>query len=206
MFKDTRYINNVYRDITKENSNPKDYALYKTFLRVENIVGIDSGVKIPFATKNTKKGYTWRTINMISNDLSYQRIIERQIAMDMKKNTIQRKIDDMHSPPISLPKDWTTIRLSTKHINQTSQGRKRTTISFLDSNGKKHTKKLNDKKEFKFEGVVYQLVPDLAMDDLEKQIIDSYLEDNGITLDNLKDHGLDQLQQQLDITDNYYVT
>lgn len=196
LFKDTRYVENVYRNITKENSNPKDYVLYQTFLRVENIVGIDSGVKIPFAT-NTKKGYTWRTINIVSNDFSYQRIIERQIVSDMKSSTIQRKIDDMHSPPIFLPNDTTTIRLSTKHINQTSQGRKRKSISFLDSNGKIHTKNLNDKKEFKFEGVVYQLLADSTMDILEKQIIDSYLEENGITLDNLKEHGLDQLQLQL---------
>ena len=197
LFKDTRYINNVYRNITKENSSPTDFSLYQTLLRVENIVGIDSGVKIPFAT-NTKKGYTWRTLQNVCTDFSFQKLIEGQIAMNMKFNTIQRKLKDMYSQPISLPNDGTTIRLSTKHVNQTSLRRKRTCISFLDSNGKKHTKKLNDKKEFAFHGVVYQLLADLTMDALEKQIIDSYLEDNGITLDNLKDHGLDQLKLQMD--------
>lgn len=198
LFKDTRYVENVYRNITKENSSPNDFALYKSFLRVEKLVGIDSGVKIPFATKNTKKGYTWRTLHTVCIDFSFKKIIERQIVMSMKAKTIQRKIDDMHSPPIFLPNDTTMIRLSTKHVNQTSQGRKRTCISFLDSNGKQYMKKLNDKKEFEFKGVVYQLVADSTMDILEKQIIDSYLEENGITLDNLKDHALDQLQLQMD--------
>jgi hypothetical protein len=198
LFKDTRYVNNVYRNITKENSSPEDFALYKTFLRVENIVTIDSHVKMPFATTTTKKGYTWRMIQTVCIDFSFKKIIERQIVMNMKSNTIQRKIDDIHSPPISLPKDGTTIRLSTKHVNQTSLGRKRTAISFLDSNGKKYTRKLNDKKEFEFQGVVYQLIPDSTMDALEKQIIERYLEDNGLTLENLKTHGLDQLQQQMD--------
>jgi len=198
LFKHTRYINNVYRNITKENSSPTDYALYKTFFRVENIVGIDSHVKMPFATTNTKKGYTWRKLQNVCTDFSFQKLIERQIAIDMKKSTIQRKIDDMYSQPISLPNDGTTIRLSTKHVNQTSQGRKRISISFLDSNGKKYTKKLNDKKEFEFQGVVYQLVPDPNIDNIEKQIIDSYLEENGFSLNNLKDHALDQLQLQMD--------
>jgi len=37
------------------------------------------------------------------------------------------------------------------------------------------------------------------MDDIEKQIIERYLKDNGLlSLDNLKEHGLDQLQLQLD--------
>ena len=36
------------------------------------------------------------------------------------------------------------------------------------------------------------------MDDIEKQIIERYLEDNGFSLDNLKEHGLDQLQLQMD--------
>ena len=173
--------------------------LYQKFLKVQKILTIDSDVKIPFATKNIKKGYTWRKLQAVCTDLSFKNLIERQIVKGMKYKTIQRKIDDMHSPPISLPNDGTTmIRLSTKHVNQTSQGRKRTTISFLDNNGEIHTKKLNDKKEFEFKGLVYQLVADTKMDDLEKQIIDSYLEDNGITLDNLKDHGLDQLQLQMD--------
>jgi len=197
LFKDTRYIENVYRNITKENSSPTDYALYQTFLKVEKILTIDSGVKMPFAT-NTKKGYTWRMIHDVCIDFSFKKIIESQIAKSMKFNTIQRKIDEMYSEPIFLPNDGTTIRLSSKHVNQTSQGRKRISISFLDSNGKKYTRKLNNKKEFEFQGVVYQLVADSKMDDLEKQIIDSYLEDNGITLDNLKDHGLDQLQLQMD--------
>jgi hypothetical protein len=199
LFKDTRYVNNVYRNITKENSNPKDFALYQTFLRVENIVSIDSRLKIPFARTNTKKGYTWRILHTVCIDLSYQTLIERRMVMSMKGNTIQRKLDDIHSKPILLPNDGTTIiRLSTKHVNQISQGRKRTSISFLDSNGKKHMKKLNNKKEFEFEGVVYQLIPDQNMDDLEQQIIDSYLQENGLTLENLKDHGLDQLQLQMD--------
>ena len=199
LFKDTRYVNNVYRDITKENSSPKDFALYQTFLRVENIVGIDSRLNMPFATTTTKKGYTWRMIMAVCNDFSYQKSIERRIVINMKGNTIQRKLDDIHSKPILLPNDGTTIiRLSTKHVNQISQGRKRTSISFLDSNGKKHMKKLNNKKEFEFEGVVYQLIPDQNMDDLEQQIIDSYLQENGLTLENLKDHGLDQLQLQMD--------
>lgn len=198
LFKDTRYVNNVYRNITKDNSSPTDYALYKTFLRVENILGIHSHVKLPFATTNTKKGYTWRYINTVCIDFSFQKIIERQIVLSMKHSTIQRKINDMHSKPISLPNDGTTIRLSTKHINQISKGRKRTTISFLDSNGKKYTRKLNDKKEFEYQGVVYQLLPDSTMDDIEKEIIESYLEENGITLDNLKTHALDQLQVQMD--------
>ena len=176
LFKDTRYVNNVYRNITKENSNPKDYALYQTFLRVENIVGIDSRINMPFATTTTKKGYTWRMLHDVCIDFSYQKLIEKEIAKRMKKNTIQRKIDDMHSPPILLPNDTTTIRLSTKHVNQTCQGQKRITISFLDNNGKKHTRKLNDKREFEFKGLVYKLVPDSTMDALEKQIIDSYLE------------------------------
>ena len=171
--------------------------LYQSFLKVEKILTIDSGVKIPFAT-NTKKGYTWRTIHNVCTDFSYQKIIERQIAPKMKSSTIKRKIDEMHSKPISLPNDGTTIRLSSNHVNQKSQGRKRTSISFLDSNGKQYMKKLNDKKEFEFKGVVYQLVPDSTMDALEKQIIDSYLEENEITLDNLKEHGLDQLQLQMD--------
>ena len=199
LFKDTRYVNNVYRNITKENSNPNDFALYQTFLRVENIVGIDSRLNMPFATNNTKKGYTWRTLQDVCIDFSYQRIIERQIAKDMKHSTITRKLDEMYSQPISLPKDGTTIiKLSTKHVNQKSQGQKRTSIYFLDSNGKKHTKKLNDKKEFEYQGVVYQLIPDSTMDALEKQIIDSYLEENGLTLENLKTHALDQLQLQMD--------
>ena len=198
LFKDTRYIENVYRNITKENSSPTDYALYQTFLRVENIVTIDSHVKIPFATTTTNKGYMWRTINMVCTDFSYQKLIERQIAKNMKFNTIQRKIGDMHKP-ISLPNDGTTIiKLSTRHVNQTSRGRKRTCISFLDSNGKIYTKNFNDKKEFEFQGVVYKLLPDQKMDALEKQIIDSYLEDNVLTIDNLKDHALDQLQLQMD--------
>jgi len=199
LFKDTRYVNNVYRYITKENSSPTDYALYKTFLKVENIVNIDSSLKMPFATTNTKKGYTWMFINNVCKDFSFQRIIKKQIVQTMKKSTIQRKINDMHSPPISLPNDGTTmIKLSLKHVNQKSKGLKRTAISFLDSNGKKHTKKLNDKKEFEYQGVTYQLLADPNIDDLEKQIIDFYLEENGLTLDNLKDHGLDQLQLQLD--------
>ena len=198
LFKDTRYIENVYRNITKENSSPNDLSLYQTFKRVENIVNINSNVKMPFATKNTKKGYIWRKLHHVCIDFSFKKLIESQIVRSMKRSTIQRKIDDMHSPPISLPNDGTTIRLSTKHVNRTSLGRKRTAISFLDSNGKIHTKNLNDKKEFEFEGVVYQLLADPKMDDLEKQIIDSYLEDNGITLDNLKEHGLDQLQLQMD--------
>lgn len=66
----------------------------------------------------------------------------------------------MHSKPISLPKDGTTIRLSKTHVNRTIQGRKRISISFIDSNGKKYTRKLNDKKEFEFQGVLYQLVTD----------------------------------------------
>jgi hypothetical protein len=198
LFKDTRYVNNVYRNITKENSSPEDYALYQTFLRVENIVSIKSGVKMPFAT-TTEKGYIWQMIVDVCIDFSYQRIIERQIVMHMKFKTMQRKLDDIHSQPILLPNDGTTIRLSTKHINQTYRGRKRTSISFLDSNGKKYKRKFNDKKEFEFKGVVYQLVPDSTMDDIEKQIIERYLEDNGLlSLDNLKDHGLDQLQLQMD--------
>ena len=197
LFKDTRYVNNVYRYITKENSNPKDYMLYQTFLRVEKIVTIHSNVRIPFAT-NTKKAYTWRYIHAVCTDLSYQTVIKRQIARQMKGNTIKRKYDDIHSQPILLPNDTTIIRLSTKHVNQTSHGQKRTTISFLDSNGKKYTKKLNDEKEFEFQGVVYKLVPDSTMDDIEKQIIERYLEEHGITLDNLKTHGLDQLKLQMD--------
>ena len=198
LFKDTRYIEKVYRNITKENSSPKDYALYQTFLRLENIVNIDSHLKIPFATTNTKKGYTWRTLQDVCNDFSYQKIIERQIAKNMKGNTIKRKLKDMYSQPISLPNDGTTIRLSSKHVNKTSQGRKRTAISFVDSSGEIHKRKLNDKKEFEFQGVVYQLIPDSTMDDLEKQIIERYLEDNGLTIDNLKDHALEQLKLQLD--------
>ena len=197
LFKDTRYVNNVYRNNTKENSSPHDYALYQTFLRVENIVSISSSVKMPFAT-NTKKGYTWRTIYNVCNDLSFKKIIESQIAKNMKFNTIQRKLKDMYSQPISLPNDGTTIRLSTNHINQTCQRQKRISISFLDSSGEIHKRKLNDKKEFEFQGVVYQLVADESRDALEKQIIESYLKDNGITLDNLKTHALDQLQQQMD--------
>ena len=198
LFKDTRYINNVYRNITKDNSSPNDYMLYQTFLKVENIVTINSHVKMPFATT---KGYTWRMIIDVCTDFSFKKIIERQIAPKMKGTTIQRKIDVMHSQPILLPDDGTTIirlNLSTKHVNQTCQGRKRTCISFLDSNGKKHTRKLNNKKEFEFQGVLYQLLPDPTMDDLEKQIIERYLEENGLSLDNLKDHGLDQLQLQMD--------
>ena len=198
LFKDTRYMENVYRNITKDNSSPKDYMLYQSFLKVENIVNINSHVKIPFATTTTNKGYTWRTITNVCTDFSYERIIERQIALDMKGNTIKRKLKDMYSQPISLPNDGTTIRLSTKHINQTNQRRKRTSICFLDSNGKKHTKKLNDKKEFEFQGVVYKLIADPNIDALEKQIIESYLEENGLTTDNLKEHALDQLQLQMD--------
>ena len=117
-------------------------VLYQTFLRVENVLTIASNAKMPFAT-NTKKGYTWRTINIVCNDFSYQKIIERQIAKNMKGNTIKRKLQDMYSQLISLPNDGTTIRLSTKHVNQRSHGLKRTSISFLDSNGKQYMKKLN---------------------------------------------------------------
>ena len=198
LFKDTRYINNVYRNITKDNSNPNDFALYQTFLKVEKFLTIDSNLKIPFATKNTKKGYTWRRIINVCKDFSYQKMIERQTVNNMKFNTIKRKIDDMRSQPISLPKDTTIIRLSSKHVNQISRGKNRTSISFLDSNSKKYTRKLNDKKEFEFQGVVYQLIPDSNIDDIEKQIIESYLEENGLTTDNLKEHALDQLQLQMD--------
>ena len=178
--------------------SPKDYALYQTFLRVENIVNIDSHLKMPFATTTTKKGYTWRMIKDVCNDFSYQKLIERRIVQTMKGNTIQRKIDDIHSKPISLPNDGTTFRLSSKHVNKTSHGRTRTCISFLDSSGEIHKRKLNDKKEFAFQGLVYQLIPDSTMDALEKQIIDSYLEENGLTLENLKEHALEQLQLQMD--------
>ena len=46
--------------------------------------------------------------------------------------------------------------------------------------------------------MVYQLLRDPNIDSFEKQIIERYLEENGITLNNLKDHGLDQLQLQMD--------
>ena len=116
----------------------------------------------------------------------------------MKGNTIKRKLQDMYSQPISLPNDGTTIRLSTKHVNQRSHGLRQNIDILLDSNGKQYMKKLNDNKEFDFQGVVYQLVSDSTMDDIEKQIIERYLEDNGFSLDNLKEHGLDQLQLQMD--------
>ena len=201
LFKDTHYIHKVYRNITKENSTPRDYELYKKFIKVQNIVTIESNIKIPYLLiqKDTNhKSFQWRMIKNVCSDISYKTIIEKQILYHMYHNTINRRRDAIHSQPIQLPnKDETTIIKIAVRRFKDSHGKERQTISFLDKNGKKCIGKLNQNKQFEYDGTTYQLIGDASIDEDDDRDIEAYLEENGINHRNLRLHAFDQLEKQM---------
>ena len=67
----------------------------------------------------------------------------------------------------------------------------------MDKNGKKCIAKLNQNKQFEYDGTTYQLIGDASIDEDDDRDIEAYLEENGINYENLKLHAFDQLEKQM---------